>query len=464
MALSGVKAAIHAAEAYLDTDAIPWKRIAVTLLCAVELLEMYLMLRQCRMYSVTTPPKVFEKHVSDEDFRKSQRYGSDMTRLLLLQKALGCMTRLGIILYNVDAHMWVASTALLRRLGVTPGEVMTTVVYANILSLIWVPQSIFMRAFEQWVVQAQRGSGMQSWLAFIVDTAKGLALGIVLSPLYALLIPIVRWTGDGFVAYAVLCYAAISVTGSVIYPTLIQPLFTSLTPLPDCPLRDRIAVLAEQVHLPLEGVYVIEESSRSRPSNAYVEGMWGRSQRIVLTDTLFQQLSPAEIEALLAQELGHWTYSHGAKMAAIELLYPALTLCGFTLFFKNAAMFRAFGFGPHAVARVPYLPVLVGYHLFNMLLEPLHTMLGPVINAVSRRFEFEADRFAVALSRPGPIFAQHEDADGSYAELLKRALLRLQIHERPTTHHDPLYSAYFHPAPTLPERWDAIDRMQHKSQ
>jgi len=398
--LGRTKAAIHAAEACLDTDAIPWKRIAIMLVCGVELLETYLMLRQYRMYSVMTPPKIFEKHVSDEDFRKSQRYGSDMTRLILLQKVLGCMTRLLMIIYNADAHMWVASTALLHRVGVTPGEGMTTAVYANISSLVWIPQSIFMMAFEQLVVGARRGFNTQSWLAFLVDAAKGLALGTVMSPLYTLLIPIVCSAGDAFVSYAVLCYAAISLMGSAIYPTLIQPLFTHLTPLPDCPLRDRITTLAAQVRFPLEGVYVIEGSRRSNLSHAYVEGMWGGSKRIVLTDMVFQQLSPAEIEALLAQELGHWSCSHRTKMAVTELLYLALTLSGFTLFFKNAALFRAFGFGgAHAVARVPYLPVLVGYRLFNMLLEPLHTLLGPLINTGSRRFAYQADRYVVSLTQ-----------------------------------------------------------------
>ncbi|WFD22287.1 Ste24 endopeptidase [Malassezia equina] len=475
--LSRATAAIHAAETYLDTDAIPWKRVVLALLWVVYLFETYVMMRQYRLYSLTTPPKAVVEHVSHEDFLKSQRYGRDKARFGFVANALSHAMMLLMVVYNGHAHMWVASTALLNRLGMTPREPMTTAVYMIVSSLVALPLSMATSAYSHFVVEERHGFNKLTWPTFLADTVKQEALNALLgAPLCALFVMVVRWAGDAFVAYAVLFFIVVILFGSVVYPTVIQPLFNRLTPLPEGQLRDRVTALATQLRFPLKHLYVIDGSRRSGHSNAYFYGIVpGGGKHIVLFDTLIEQSSTAEIEAVLAHELGHWSYSHPAKMMTVSVLQLTLTLSVFTLFFKNSSLFRAFGFsGSHAVARVSYLPVLVGFELFNMVLKPTDAIVQFGFHALIRRFEYQADRFAVTLSRPGPTPAESEarrwltergpteqapdatvqdwveklrekaDEEESYPDLLKRALVKLQIHNHPT----------------LPERWSAIDRVQ----
>lgn len=389
-------ATIHAAETYLDTDAIPWKRVVLTLLWAVYLFETYVMMRQYPLYSLTTPPKAVVEHVSYEDFLKSQRYGRDKARFGFVADALAHALNLFMVACNVHAHMWVVSTALLGRLGVTASEPMTTAVYMIVSSLVALPLSMATSAYSHFVVEERHGFNKLTWATFLADTVKQEALNAVLgAPLCALFVVVVRWAGDAFVAYAVLFFVAVILFGSVIYPTLIQPLFNKLTPLPEGQLRDRVTALAAQLHFPLKHLYVIDGSRRSSHSNAYFYGIVpGGGKHIVLFDTLIEQSSTAEIEAVLAHELGHWSYSHPAQMMTVSVLQLTLTLSVFTLFFKNAALFRAFGFsGPHAVARVSYLPVLVGFELFNMVLKPTDALVQFAFHALIRSFEYQADRY-----------------------------------------------------------------------
>lgn len=389
--------AIHAAETYLDTDAIPWKRVVLTLQWVVYLFETYVALRQYRLYSLTTPPKAVVEHVGYEDFLKSQRYGRDKARFGFVADALSHAMTLFMVVYNGHAHLWVMSHALLGRLGVTaPSEPMVTAVYMIVSSLVLLPLTMATSAYSHFVVEERHGFNKLTWTTFLADTAKQEALGALFgAPLCAVFVMVVRWAGDAFVAYAVLFFVVVILFASVIYPTLIQPLFNKLTPLPEGQLRDRVTALAAQLRFPLKHLYVIDGSRRSGHSNAYFYGIVpGGGKHIVLFDTLIEQSSTAEIEAVLAHELGHWSYAHPAKMLSFSVLQLTLTLSVFTLFFKNAALFHAFGFGgTHAVARTPYLPVLVGFELFNMVLKPTDAIVQFAFHALIRRFEYAADRY-----------------------------------------------------------------------
>lgn len=121
----------------------------------------------------------------------------------------------------------------------------------------------------------------------------------------------------------------------------------------------------------------------------------------VIYDTLIEKSTPAEIEAVLAHELGHWAHSDPTKLLIVSQLNLVLMLSLFTLFIHNASLFRAFGFAtkasPGAIAVEPYLPVIVGLELFQLVLNPTDALLKFGINAIVRRMEYAADRY-VALS------------------------------------------------------------------
>lgn len=150
---------------------------------------------------------------------------------------------------------------------------------------------------------------------------------------------------------------------------------------------------------------------------------------------------------MLAHELGHWSYSHPVKMMAVSYVQIAALLTLFTAFIHNASLYEAFGF------RGPPLPVWIGLELFSLVLHPLDALLQFGMHAMTRQMEYAADAFAVRLPRP-----QGADDGKTYQELLQSSLIKLQVHNLSTMHHDALFSAYHHSHPTLPERLAAIER------
>lgn len=234
-----------------------------------------------------------------------------------------------------------------------------------------------------------------------------------------------------------------------IYPTLIQPCFNKVEPLKDGPLRTRIEELAASLEYPLKKLYEIDGSTRSAHSNAYQYGFCN-NKHIVLFDTLLQTSSEDEIEAIVAHELGHWRLSHVLKMLFISVAHSAFTmfLYGFALRFEP--LFRAFGFATSGAGSDSRLPTLIGLLLASYICSPLSHVLGFAFNALSRRFEFQADEFAARL-RP------------NFAPSLRAGLIKLQKENKGAYNPDPLYSAYHYSHPPLIERLTAIEAIESEA-
>jgi len=169
----------------------------------------------------------------------------------------------------------------------------------------------------------------------------------------------------------------------------------------------------------------------------------------VIFDTLIQQSKPAEVEAVLAHELGHWYYLHPTKLMAISQLHLFTILALFPAFLHAPPLLTAFDFPPSA-SRSP--PPIVAFLLFQLILMPLEAFITIGMNAVSRKFEWEADRFALEL----------EDKLGDkemagMGEKLGKALIELHVKNLSTVWVDWMYSAYHHSHPTLTERLKALE-------
>lgn len=239
----------------------------------------------------------------------------------------------------------------------------------------------------------------------------------------------------------------------ILYPTVIQPLFNKLTPLTDGELKSRIDTLAGQLKFPLKHLYEIDGSKRSSHSNAYFFGLpW--SKHIVIFDTLIQQSKPDEVEAVLAHELGHWYFLHPTKMMAISQFHIFTILGLFPAFLHAPPLLRSFGF-PKAVSAQP--PTIVAFLLFQMILTPLEAVFSIGLNAVSRHFEWEADKFAAELSQR---LGDEKKAD--MGERLGQALITLHVKNLSTVWVDWMYSAYHHSHPTLTERLKALDAFKKR--
>lgn len=345
---------------------------------------------------------------------------------------------------------------------------------------------------------------------FVLDFVKGLGIGAVfLSPLIAGLIAIIRWAGtDGFVSWVLMFILAFQILAQVLYPTVIQPLFNKLQPLEEGPLKSRVVSLANSMRFPLAKIYQIDGSKRSAHSNAYFFGVlpWA-NKHIVIFDTLIAKSTCSEIEAVICHELGHWKHRDPTKLLLIAQAQVALTFGVFAGFIGNVSLFRSFGFNVSTTQG--YLPIIIGLELFQMVLAALDVVLQFGMNSAVRSMEYAADEFAANLDRPAfseeqmeglskaaeakeipkkevaadrhsngtagvqadadadpdiPLRLELEQTQQPYDELLAKALIKLHVQNLSTMHYDPLYSAYHHSHPTLPERLAALQRIRERKE
>ena len=276
----------------------------------------------------------------------------------------------------------------------------------------------------------------KTWWA---DRLKGLLLSLALGyPLLVLVLKLVEWTGAAWWLWAWGAVLAFQLLMAVLAPVLILPLFNKFTPLPEGALRDRLLRLAARTRFRAGSIQVMDGSKRSRHSNAFFTG-FGRARKIVLFDTLIQQLAEPELEAVLAHEIGHFKKKHIPKM----LLFSALTsLAGFYLIAvlaKQAWFYRAFGFAPGPAENVA--PALL---LFGLLAGVFTFWLSPLAHWWSRRYEYQADAFAAQVMN------EPQSLIGALRKLNEKNLGNLTPH--------PLYSGFYYSHPALLEREQALRR------
>ncbi len=274
-------------------------------------------------------------------------------------------------------------------------------------------------------------STLQLWLG---DKLKGVLLAAVIGfPLLWALLSLVLWVGRWWWVWGFALIFAFQLLMMVLYPKLILPLFNKLTPLPDGELRTRLLALADRTGFKAQTIEVIDGSKRSGHSNAYFTG-FGRFRRIVLFDTLISQLTPEELEAVLAHEIGHYRRGHIPRMLAISAIIQLGALAAIAALAESGWFNPAFGF--------PAGEIAPAFLLFGLLSGAAMFWLTPLANLFSRKHEYEADAFArEAMGGPAPLVA-------ALRKLAQKNLSNLTPH--------PWYSGFHYSHPTLVERERAL--------
>lgn len=282
--------------------------------------------------------------------------------------------------------------------------------------------------YKQFVIEAKYGFNRMTIRLFVVDLVKQTALGVVIgTPLLLAVLWLMAQMGELWWLYVWLFWCAFNLLILFIYPTWIAPLFNKFSPLDDAPLKARIESLLERCGFAVGGLFVMDGSKRSNHGNAYFTG-FGKTKRIVFFDTLLARLQPAEIEAVLAHELGHFKHRHVIKRIAL-------------IFALSLAFLAALGYLQNA----PWFYVGLGVQAHNtalslilfFLVVPVFTFLAtPLASVLSRRHEFAADRYA----------AEHASAND-----LISALVKLYEDNAATLTPDPIYSLFYdsHPPAAL---------------
>jgi STE24 endopeptidase len=342
----------------------------------------------------------------------------------LLDAALALLLTLGGGLSAIDSA-WQAA----HLPAVWHGTVVVLSTFL-LVSLIGLPLSLW-RTFG---VEARFGFNRMTVGLFIADLFKGLLLGLLLGgPLVFVILLLMGRAGSLWWLYAWFVWLAFTVLITWAWPTLIAPLFNKFTPLSDEALKQRAEALLQRCGFSSRGVFVMDGSRRSVHGNAYFTGV-GRSKRIVFFDTLLERLQVAEVEAVLAHELGHFRLHHVRWRLVLSLAFGLLGLALLGLLAQWPDFYRAFGIGtpsPHAAL------------LLFVFVLPVFTYFTTPLGAWwSRKHEFEADEFAAKF------------AD---ARQLAAALVKLYRDNATTLTPDRLHSAFYDSHPPALVR---ISRLQ----
>jgi STE24 endopeptidase len=267
-----------------------------------------------------------------------------------------------------------------------------------------------------------------------MDRLKGLLLALALGyPLLVLILKLVSWLGVAWWFWAWVCLAVFQLVMMVVAPVLILPLFNKFTPLPPGELRERLLALGRRAGFRARDLQVMDGSKRSRHSNAFFTGL-GRFRKIVLFDTLTQQLDGGELEAVLAHEIGHYKKGHIPKTIALSLGGGLLAFYVISVLARQDWFLGGFGFAAGQMA-----PALL---LFALLSGVVTFWMSPLFHALSRRHEYEADAFAAELTQSGgPLIS-------ALRKLNEKNLSNLMPH--------PVYSGFYYSHPTLQEREAAL--------
>ncbi len=307
-----------------------------------------------------------------------------------------------------------------------------------VLSVLGILNFLYMVPFDLYVtfkIEAKHGFNRQTPKSFFTDKVKEVILSLLLGGCFLLLILYAMDSGAYWWFWAWLATTFFSLLVSWMYPAILAPLFNKFRPLPEGELRDQIYALAQKIDFRTGGISVMDASSRSTHGNAYFTGVFGE-KKIVLFDTLIESLSPKEIVAVLAHELGHFKLNHvwwGLARSILIMggLFFALSLCK-----PMHVFYEAFGF-----ANVSNYGALIVFSLWYGIVGFVFT---PLQSWLSQQNEFAADAFA-------------KENMGGHKEL-SEALVKLQKKNQsmPLTH--PSYSRMYYSHPPLLERLEALKK------
>jgi STE24 endopeptidase len=283
--------------------------------------------------------------------------------------------------------------------------------------------------YRTFVIEERFGFNRTTPRLFITDAVKQTVLMIALgAPIILLVLWIMTHAGPRWWLYVWIVWMGFSLLLAWAYPALIAPWFNKFVPLDDGELKTRIESLLERNGFTSQGIYVVDGSKRSGHGNAYFTGL-GSNKRIVFFDTLLRQLDEEEIEAVLAHEVGHFKRKHIAKRIALMALLSLLGLALLGWLIDTPWFYAGLGVTQ---------PSLAAALLLFLLVVPTFTVfVQPLLSALSRRHEFEADAFAARQADAGK---------------LVEALVKLYRENANTLTPDPLYSAFHDSHPPAPVR------------
>jgi len=368
--------------------------------------------------------------------QKAADYTLAKSRFGLLDMAFGAVVLLGwTLLGGLDALNGALRGTLQPRLGDMGYQLGLLAAFAVIGGLLELPLDLY-RTFR---IEQRFGFNRMTWRLYLADMFKNLLLGAAIGlPIAALILWIMGAAGPLWWLWAWGAWMGFNLLILMLYPTVIAPLFNKFEPLADESLKSRVQALMTRCGFTAKGLFVMDGSRRSAHANAYFTG-FGAAKRVVFFDTLLSKLSPGEVEAVLAHELGHFKHRHVIKRIGAMF---AMSLAGFALLgWLSAQSWFYLGLGVQPALTAPNDALAL---LLFMLVAPVFGFfVSPLMAQLSRRHEFEADAYACRQASGGELAA---------------ALLKLHEDNASTLTPDPLYVRFYYSHPPAAERLAAMRR------
>ncbi|WP_346863769.1 M48 family metallopeptidase [uncultured Draconibacterium sp.] len=396
--------------------------IIIGILVLDFLFEKYLDYLNTTRWSTVIPDEV--KGIYDEEkYKKQQAYQKENHRFGILTSSFSVLVTLAMFaLYGfalVDGWAW----------SFTGNAILAALIFFGILLFASDVINTPFAVYDTFKIEEKYGFNKTTPKLFILDKIKGWLVGALIGGgLLALIIFIYQKTGNMFWLYAWIVVSAFSVFMAMFYSNLIVPLFNKQTPLEEGELRDAISAFSKKVGFKLDTIFVIDGSKRSTKANAYFTGL-GAKKRIVLYDTLINDLNTSELVAVLAHEIGHNKKKHVVQSLLIGLVQTGVVLFIFGLLINNPDLSKALG--------VDSPNFHIGLVAFGGLYSPVSFFLDIFMNILSRKNEYQADRFAAENYQP---------------EALASALKKLSVNNLSNLTPHPTYVFFHYSHPTLLQR------------
>ena len=396
--------------------------------------EIYLSWRQEKnvINNQDTVPQAFSSAVSLEEHQKAALYTATKQRFGRLQLVISTLV---VYLWTLQGGLaWLTEVINDWHLAGFVADLTLLGLFFLISTVISLPFSLY----STFVIEEKFGFNRSSLKLFFSDMVRSLILSIII---VVPLLWVILWFMDNFldglwwfwVAWVILAFQFIMIW---LYPKFIAPLFNKFSALEDGELKLKIENIAKKCGFEATDIQVMDGSKRSSHGNAYFTG-FGKAKKIVFFDTLLKKLSHAEVEAVLAHELGHYALKHLFKKIFPMILMTFGMLYGLDLLLKSEWFYQAFG-----ITNSGHLVALL---LFSLVLPPFADIFSPLFSYGSRKHEFEADTFA----------AKHADAKD-----LISALLALYRDNAATLTPDKLYSLWHDSHPPASERIGALEKLK----
>ena len=406
--------------------------IFATALVLGLLVKFYLTSRQIRhvMQHRDEVPAAFAATISLESHQKAADYTVTKSRFGLLEIAFGSAVLLGwTLLGGLDTLHRAIGTLGLEAYGSLAPQLALLAAFVAMNGLLGLPFTLY----STFKIEERFGFNKMTLRLWLTDLVKSTLVGAVIGlPIVALILWLMGSSGRLWWLWAWSVWMGFNLLVLVLYPTVIAPLFNKFKPLEDETLKARVTALMQRCGFAAKGLFVMDGSKRSAHANAYFTG-FGAAKRVVFYDTLLKQLSPGEVDAVLAHELGHFKHKHIIKRIATMF---AMSLAGFALLgwlSSQVWFYTGLGVRPDLANSNDALALL----LF-LLAAPLFSFfISPVAAQFSRKHEFEADAYAVS---------QTDGRD------LQSALLKLYKDNASTLTPDPVFVKFYYSHPPASER------------